>query len=361
VQGFVQVQSADGRFAGWVRFTDPAEQSFGSALQFVSAGLSTIYFSQVAQDNTFFTGLAALNPNPQTATATITVYDTNGAAIATGTQQIPPGGRFSKTLPELVGALPPLSNGYFAMTSNVPVAGFALFGTHELSVLSAIPPQSPGGGSTLPTTTTTTSSSSTTTTTSSTTTTTVPSGPPFNPQLTLTIDPLKAGTVPTISVGYAQEAQELNVRSIEIQIETGRVNLSNLSVGQILGNTILKVAGVGDVTVEHAVVAKTDTGVKTVFRTLFAGLLFPVAEGQYDNVGADGARLVVTIGNPIPFADTSQTGSVFNFNLPIGPVYVLPSQAGRTIAVTTTITSVLPAINAAARSVVRRLSFTTTP
>jgi hypothetical protein len=36
-----------------------------------------------------------------------------------------------------------MTKGYFRMTSTLPVAGFALFGTWNGEVLSAIPPQSP--------------------------------------------------------------------------------------------------------------------------------------------------------------------------------------------------------------------------
>lgn len=145
IQGYVRVQSSDGRFAGSVLFTDPAESTFGSMLAFVEATQTNTYFSQVAQNDQFYTGLAAINPNAQATTATITVYDTNGSVVGSGSREIPAGGRISRVLTELVGPLPALTKGYFRLTTTLPVAAFALFGTSNGEVLAAIPPQSPSG------------------------------------------------------------------------------------------------------------------------------------------------------------------------------------------------------------------------
>jgi hypothetical protein len=45
----------------------------------------------------------------------------------------------TELFPSLAGAN--RSSGYIRITVDKPVAGFALFGTHDLSVLSAVPPQ----------------------------------------------------------------------------------------------------------------------------------------------------------------------------------------------------------------------------
>ena len=145
LQGYVRVESAAGRFAGSVRFTDPAQAQFGSALQFTGSGLGLAYFSQVAQNEQYFTGLATLNPNAEPASVTVTVYNTLGSTVASGTRAIPAGGRFSMVLTELVGTLPAMSDGYFEVRSTVPVASFALFGTNTGEVLSAIPAQPRSG------------------------------------------------------------------------------------------------------------------------------------------------------------------------------------------------------------------------
>jgi hypothetical protein len=140
-QGYVRIQSTGASFAGAVRFTDSQQQAFGSALNLDSNSLANSYFSQVAQDSQYYTGLAAINGGTRTAAVIVTVYDTTGRQIASGVTQIAPGGRFSKLLSELVGTMPAMSKGYFQVSSNEPLVSFALFGTSSGGVLSAIPAQ----------------------------------------------------------------------------------------------------------------------------------------------------------------------------------------------------------------------------
>jgi hypothetical protein len=145
IQGYVRIQSNRMRFAGAVRFTDPQQRVFGSALKLSAVVQTDSYFSQVAQDPQYYTGLAAINPGTRMAAVTISVYDTEGRLVASGTTQIPAGCRFSKLLTELVGAFPAMSKGYFKVHSTEPLISFALFGTWDGSVLSAIPAQYPTG------------------------------------------------------------------------------------------------------------------------------------------------------------------------------------------------------------------------
>jgi hypothetical protein len=380
VQGYVQIQSTDGRFAGWVRFSDPGEASFGSALQFVDAGLRSTYFSQVAQNDLFFTGLAALNPNPVAVTATIVVYDVEGAVIAQGSRQIPPNGRFSKLLPELVGALPPLSKGYFSMTTNpdLPVASFALFGTLAGDALSAIPPQSPSGSTTSTTTTlsstttTTTSSSttvtSTTTTTSQTGTTTTlePGRPPFSPVLRIVFDPLSAGKTAAVTLDYSQQTGEINVRSMKIETSAGRIDFAGLTEGKVLGTAVLNMGGIiGTVNLEHTVKFNDGSRVNTSLTALIQfGTIsskLEVATGLLENLGQDGARMLITISNFALF-DGTTTQQLFQFPVPLGSVFVVPSPAGRVFESISTFTSVsYPLTNGHASTVEYRQSFTATP
>lgn len=140
VQGYVRIESAAGQFVGAVTFTDTAGVHFGCALPLAGSGQASTFFSQVAQDDLFFTGAAILNPGEAAAEVTVTVYDTAGTRVASGSHSIPAGGRISKVLPELVGSLPPLTKGYFEVRSGTPVVTFALFGTNALEALSAIPP-----------------------------------------------------------------------------------------------------------------------------------------------------------------------------------------------------------------------------
>jgi hypothetical protein len=97
----------------------------------------------VASDATYFTGLAILNPNSTDAIATIDIHGADGKLDRSVTTIIPARNRLSKLLteyfPSLVGQN--RSSGYIRITVDKPVAGFELFGKHDLSVLSAVPPQ----------------------------------------------------------------------------------------------------------------------------------------------------------------------------------------------------------------------------
>jgi hypothetical protein len=141
VQGYVKISSSTSRIAGFVCFGDPSDSRFQTALPCVAAGASDLLFSQVAQDDTWFTGLAVINPNAATAEVRISVFRTDGTLAGSGTYSLVPNGRFSKLLGELVPDMPSLSKGYFTVQSTQPVFGFAVFGTQSLSVLSAIPSQ----------------------------------------------------------------------------------------------------------------------------------------------------------------------------------------------------------------------------
>jgi hypothetical protein len=68
-----------------------------------------------------------------------------GARIASMRETVPAGGRKSRLLTEYFPGIRGQSHrgGYVRVAADRPVAGFALFGTHDLSSLSAILPQSP--------------------------------------------------------------------------------------------------------------------------------------------------------------------------------------------------------------------------
>ncbi len=74
--------------------------------------------------------------------ATMDVHDRNGNPVRTRAESIRAKGRVSKLVTQyfedLVGQ--DLASGYIKVTVDKGVASFALFGTNDLSVLSAIPP-----------------------------------------------------------------------------------------------------------------------------------------------------------------------------------------------------------------------------
>jgi hypothetical protein len=143
IQGYVEITS-DVRLTGSVVFGDPDRSTFAAALPLTATLEDSAVFGQVASDQTYFTGIAVLNPGTIDATVTLDVYRADGTLEATGSLQIPARQRVSRLLPQVVPGLvgQNRSSGYIRMTSNVPVSAFALFGTSNLSVLSAVPAQS---------------------------------------------------------------------------------------------------------------------------------------------------------------------------------------------------------------------------
>jgi hypothetical protein len=140
-EGYVRLSSSSTRIMGYVRFGDPADMQFQTALPFVSQGKTGALFSQLAQDGEYFTGVAMVNANPAAARVTIEAFRSDGTSAGNGTIDIAADGRQSKVLDQIISNLPPLRKGYFKLTSNQPVISFAVFATRSLSVLSAIPAQ----------------------------------------------------------------------------------------------------------------------------------------------------------------------------------------------------------------------------
>ncbi len=143
VQGSVEIVGSGVRLAGNVVFGSSAPGGFLTALPLASARDFRLTFSQIASDVNFYTGLAILNPDSAPLRAAIKVYDKSGNEIAGKVEDLPAFGRTSKLLtdyfPELAGRQ--ISGGYVIVEGIKTLAAFAVFGTKNLSALSAVPPQ----------------------------------------------------------------------------------------------------------------------------------------------------------------------------------------------------------------------------
>jgi hypothetical protein len=143
-QGYIEVISNEVRLAGSTVFKDSASNTFISALPLISRLQKTLLFSHVPADHTYFSGIAILNPNDMDASATFDLYETNGTLQASASDMIKARQKKSWLLTQL---FPDLNGkdrapGYLRITTNAEVVGCGLFGTNDLSVLSAIPAQS---------------------------------------------------------------------------------------------------------------------------------------------------------------------------------------------------------------------------
>ena len=143
VQGHVEITSDGLALSGSVVFSDSDRATFSSALPLVSTLHGSFTFGQVASDETYFTGIAILNPSENPAGALVEIFDRLGARIAATRETIPAGGRRSRLLTEYFPGIRGQSHrgGYVKVSADRAIAGFALFGTHDLTSLSAVLPQ----------------------------------------------------------------------------------------------------------------------------------------------------------------------------------------------------------------------------
>ncbi len=144
VQGYIRITSSGPRVCGSATFGDPARAQFGSTLPLVVSLKRVSIFGHLASNADYFTGLAILNPGKNQAAVRIQVFDRAGRMIGDiQNMAFAPGQRRSRLLTEYFPDLKErdFTSGYFKITSDQGMACFALFGTNNLSALSAIPPQ----------------------------------------------------------------------------------------------------------------------------------------------------------------------------------------------------------------------------
>jgi len=115
----------------------------GNAAPLVYTLHNRVVFGQVAPDATYFTGIAIPNPSDSDANATIDLFASDGRPVVSTTEVVPARARGSKLFTEYFEALTgqTISGGYIKVTSDRGLASFALFGTRNLTALSAVPAQ----------------------------------------------------------------------------------------------------------------------------------------------------------------------------------------------------------------------------
>ncbi len=142
--GYVELTSSGVRLAGSTVFGDRISRRFSSALALISSLHTSVVFSHVASNDLYFTGVAMLNTQgDRMAAVTLELYSSDGTLLQRRNEWL--GARQSEArllteyFPSLVGQ--DRTSGYVRVISDLPIASFALFGTHSLSALAAIPPQ----------------------------------------------------------------------------------------------------------------------------------------------------------------------------------------------------------------------------
>lgn len=143
--GYLEVVSNGIRVTGNAIISDVNGRTFSAALALVSEPQTSALFGLVVSNETYFTGLALLNPNAADASVQIEFRAPDGSLIVSKTERLPARRRSARFLetyfPSLANARP--AQGYIRLTADRPIVPFALIGTRNLLVLSAVPPLAP--------------------------------------------------------------------------------------------------------------------------------------------------------------------------------------------------------------------------
>ncbi len=143
IQGYVEIIGNGIKLLGNIFFGDQNQQRFATTLPLASKLYQNLVFAHVASDDTYFMGLALINPNDAYATLDIRVFNREGGTLAQKMIILPSHQRQSLVLtehfPELIGY--PISSGFIVVSSDTPIAGYSVYGTHSLDVVSAVPAQ----------------------------------------------------------------------------------------------------------------------------------------------------------------------------------------------------------------------------
>jgi|GEM_PF-2418692 len=138
--GYVEIVSNNLRLVGNTSYrglTSSASFPLVSDLQ------GALVFNQVASDDVYYTQIAIANKGASDAVVTLDLFNDAGVYVGTASHRISAGQRQTHSLTEYFSTIQgsSLRGGFFLLSSNSPVAAISLFGTHDQSVLSAIPGQ----------------------------------------------------------------------------------------------------------------------------------------------------------------------------------------------------------------------------
>ena len=142
-QGYLEIASSTLRMTGSVVFGDVNRQTLTTALPLTMSLDQSIVFSHVSSNDQYYTGVAIVNPNLTEAHVTVEFYNQDGSLGVSTPITIPARRRTSQLLTQIFTALAgeQLYSGYFKVISDIGVTSYSVFGTRDLTLLSAIPPQ----------------------------------------------------------------------------------------------------------------------------------------------------------------------------------------------------------------------------
>ena len=137
--GSLRVEADGPGIIGDVLIGDPAGLKFAASSPLESRKFTQAVFSHIANGWNFWTGLAVLNPNTQTASITLDVYAMSGIKTGSTVLTLGPRQRLSRLLNQLLPVSDGQMGGYLKLTSDLPIFAQELYGDSRLNFLSAVP------------------------------------------------------------------------------------------------------------------------------------------------------------------------------------------------------------------------------
>jgi hypothetical protein len=138
--GWLKIESDYGSLWGSISMGDSNRGSM-TTLPLTGVGMREAVIPHVAQNSTYFTGIALLNFTKRPATVSLNVFRSDALLAGHATLRLAPGERVSKLINELIPVIKNQTGGYVRISSDQDLMVYAIFGTNSLSVLSAIPAQ----------------------------------------------------------------------------------------------------------------------------------------------------------------------------------------------------------------------------
>jgi hypothetical protein len=139
-QGYLAITSSV-HLIGHVVFGDSAGTAFSTTLPLVSNLNDAAFFGQMSSDATYYTGISVVNPQDSPTNVEIDIFQSDGSLAAPPYTLTIPARQRGVMLSDFFPGLGSQSTGYIQITGSQAFASFVLFGTRNLTALSAVPAQ----------------------------------------------------------------------------------------------------------------------------------------------------------------------------------------------------------------------------
>ena len=141
LEGWLQIEATSEALFGTLSYSVPVIGSVAS-VSGAAQGMTRAFFSHIATDLGFFTGVALLNSGALTANVQVVAFRPDGTQLGSFVSVLRPGERVSKLIEQLVSGAAGQAGGFIWVKSDVPIYLTSIFGSLVSGVFANIPPQS---------------------------------------------------------------------------------------------------------------------------------------------------------------------------------------------------------------------------